>query len=71
MPMKLYIWKKDVFRDWGSGIAFAIAESEDEARRLIFEEAGIDEENDEGMSKPADEVRDVDRTYAFHMSGSA
>jgi hypothetical protein len=34
--MKLFVWK-DVLTDYKSGIAFALAENVDEARKLILE----------------------------------
>lgn len=67
--MKLYIWNKDVLRDYSSGIAFAIAESEEQARELITEKTRLDPE-DVGLDKPADEVHELDEPYAAYLYGS-
>ena len=37
--MKLYVWE-DVLYDYTAGIVFAIAHDEEEARRVVAEEAG-------------------------------
>jgi hypothetical protein len=44
--LKLYVWE-DVLCDWTCGIAFALASSEAEARRLINVELG--NRNSEGV----------------------
>jgi hypothetical protein len=70
--MKLYIWNKDILRDWSSGIAFAIAESEEQARQMIYQAIGYEDENDDdgGISKPADEIHDLDKPFvAFRRGG--
>lgn len=42
--MKLYVWT-NVLEQWQFGIAFALAESENHARRLIMEKWDHDPEN--------------------------
>ncbi len=70
--MKLYMWTKDVLRDWVSGMAFAVAETEEDARRLIQEEVssgGYDLCLDD-FTGPPDEVRDLDKSSAYYKWGS-
>lgn len=38
--LRLYVWT-DFAPDWSSGLAFAIAYDEDDARKQIIEECGI------------------------------
>lgn len=38
-PLNLYVWE-DVLIDWSDGIMFALASSEEEARKLILEKCG-------------------------------
>lgn len=62
-PLKLYIWT-DFNPDYTSGLAFAIATNETEARRLVVENRGYN---------PSDwgslEVRPVKRRVARSVSG--
>jgi len=39
--LKLFVWE-DVLQDWTYGIAFAMAYTEEEARRLVREKLGHD-----------------------------
>ena len=43
--LKLFVWE-GVLQDWTSGIAFAMAYTEEEARRLVREKLGYDIKND-------------------------
>lgn len=61
-------WTKDVLRDWASGMAMAIAETEEEARRLLQESL---EGNAQDFDGPPDEVRDIDKPSAYHKWGGA
>ena len=42
--LKLYVWE-DVLNGYTSGIAFALAETEEEARQLITKEMGYNHED--------------------------
>ena len=42
--LKLYVWE-DVLRDYTSGIAFALAESPEEARELVIKKLGGNHED--------------------------
>jgi hypothetical protein len=69
--MRLYIWNKAFPYDWRGGLAFAIAETEDQARRLLAEKVGIvlDGADDCGLNAPADVVRPVDQPFAEYCLG--
>lgn len=41
--LKLYVWP-NFAPDYSKGLAFAIAESEEEAKKLIYEQTGIEHE---------------------------
>ena len=40
--LKLYVWE-NVLTDWNHGVMFALAESPDEARRLIADKMGYED----------------------------
>lgn len=78
--MRLYIWNKEVMQEWMSGLAFAIAESEEQARALVLK--SLQEINDGnfrptdhewpyGLDKPADEVRELDQAFGLAIFGSS
>jgi hypothetical protein len=61
--IRLYVWE-DVLTDYTSGVMFAMAESVDEARRLV-RESGLPAYNTE-----VDEEPDVyDSPVGFHLYG--
>ncbi len=66
--MKLFMWTKDVLRDWSSGMAFALAETEEEARHLLQEGH---EDNARDFDGPPDEVRDLDKPSTYSKWGSS
>jgi hypothetical protein len=63
--MKLYVWH-NVFCDYTCGIAFAMAESAEEARRLIRENAEDWEDIDGAL---ADEPEVYDGPHGEHILG--
>lgn len=67
--MKLYVWE-DVLTDYTAGIAFALAETEDEARALIWESLGreLGPEVEPGLYGPPTHVLDTPRGFA-HWGG--
>jgi hypothetical protein len=73
--VKLYVWTNVMF-DVGSGLAVALAGSEDEARRLLWAQIGFSPKIDDyepydwtGLSSPPSEVRELDQPYAVYVSG--
>lgn len=83
--MKLFVWNDKVLKDYGYGLALAVAEDEQTARQLIIDritqdklEFGLDmgcildQINDDGnLYKPADEVHDLDESVSFYCWGSS
>jgi len=61
--LKLYVWT-NFQPNWSGGLAFAIAASETEARRLIIKEHGYEPGNWGNL-----EVRRVDRQFAASVAG--
>lgn len=61
--MKLFIWT-DFSPDYSSGLAFAIAKSESEARKQIIKELGFNPTSWGNL-----EVRRLDRSVAKCVSG--
>lgn len=67
---RLYLWYKDVFRDYSSGMAMAIAESEEQARDMIMTNGDYAADpRDCGMDAPPDEVREIDKPSFFVQFG--
>ena len=60
--LKLYVWE-DVLHDYTAGIAFAYAESIEEARKLVWESLGY--KSDDILREP----REVTTKEGFGMSG--
>jgi len=66
--LRLYVWSDDVFEQYTSGIAFALASSPEEARKLIREGGGgaIDDSSlCAGLNKEPDDVHEVDEPVAY------
>lgn len=62
-PMKLYVWP-EFQRDYSSGVAFALARDEAEARRLIREHPDCYEE-------PTGDPIVTDQPFGFARSGGS
>ena len=62
--MKLFVWT-EFCPDYTDGLAFALAEDETEARKLVIEECDYDPEDSWGVL----EVRCVDDKFAVYVSG--
>jgi hypothetical protein len=58
MGMKLYIWE-DVLVDWSSGVIFALAENEEEAREVV----ALSEYNSKSMLCTRDVYLEKYRTW--------
>ena len=63
--LKLYVWK-DVLTDYSSGIAFALAENEEEARQLVIDDVGRNKYCEKEFEKKPE---CVDTKKAFHIYG--
>jgi hypothetical protein len=68
--MRLYVWE-DVLQDYTSGIAFALAESEEQARGLIWECLGLELDAcvEPGLHGPPTHVLDLGSPRAFALWG--
>lgn len=66
--LKVFVWD-EVYRDWNSGLAVAIAHDSDEARKLIVEQRGY---ADTGLVE-APKVFDLDECepVAFSVVGGS
>ena len=62
--LKLFVWT-EFCTDYTDGLAFALAEDETEARKLVIEEHGYDPGDSWGVL----EVRCVDDKFAGSVSG--
>lgn len=70
--LKLFVWK-DVLTDHTSGIAFALAENTEEARKIIFEKFVKKEQysSDQLKDDLSDEPEIVDTKDGFYVWGGA
>ena len=67
--MKLYLWK-NVLRDHTPGVMFAIADSVEEARRIIREKYVLENPiDDEPIELIINEPQVIDGKFAFYMWG--
>ena len=68
--LKLFIWK-DVLTDYTSGIAFALAENVEEARKIIFAKFEEEEQylSDTLKADLSDEPEIVDTKDGFYVWG--
>ena len=62
--LRLYIWT-EFCPDWSDGIAFAVAESENEARAMIIKNLGFDPANSEGWGNLRIVKTNVKLAYAI------
>lgn len=65
--LKLYVWPNFV-PDYSVGLAFAIAESEKEAKEMIEEKSGYHYKNDEWGNV---EVKTMTRKIARYVAGGS
>lgn len=61
-PLKLYVWE-NVLRDYTGGIAFAYAENQEDARKLIIEKLGYLHED------LAKEPKEIKKKEGFYIHG--
>lgn len=69
--MNLYVWE-GVLWDYTAGMALALAESEEQARKLIWESLGCGElspEVEPGLNGPPTHTLDLDSPRAFAVWG--
>lgn len=65
--LKLYVWE-DVLTDWTSGIMFALANSPDQARKVILKKSG----NSISVAQDlAQEPRVIDEPEGFYVFGGS
>ena len=61
--MKLFVWT-GFSPDWTDGLAFAIAKTEKEARKLVIAEYGMD-----AFDWGELEIKDLNEPWAYAVSG--
>lgn len=66
-PLKLFVWV-DVLSDYTSGIAFALAKDEKQARELLLDQQPILEE-DYNFTHCEPKVWDTPKGYTLHGGG--
>lgn len=64
--LKLFVWT-DFSPDWTSGLAFAIAKDEEEAKKLVRGEHGIVSDREWGSL----EVHELNSPIAFAVTGGS
>lgn len=65
--LKLFVWH-EVFYDYTPGMAFALAETEEEARKLIIDQMNISESSADDLTKEP-EVYEVTDRVGFGIWG--
>lgn len=65
--LKLYVWE-NVLCDYWAGVAFALAHSPDEAKRLIIEN-GVGEDHWDGLQLDGQSCDEYDEPAGFHKYG--
>ena len=69
--LKLFIWP-EFLPDYSSGLAFAIAETEEEAREMVIDDIGLDYLRNEGNKERFGilVVKSISEKCAYSVSGS-
>jgi len=72
--MKIYIWNKDFMENWTPGLAVVIADSEEEAMKILWQKLEDDGTDYDMIKKQVyagpDEIHDL-KKCAFYVSGGS